>query len=169
LAAAIIRHRVSVVAGDDVEGFNPTHDVCRLVVDAAVRLARMASPSAIANLAFVLMESPGPSNHTGGPTSTLVLDDAALARKLTEALRYPEVASEVTNARSRWGDDAFRIEAFRHVTDGEIWTPGDERPFYERYGATRVEAGAYAEVIRYDQHIRPVADALSSRILRQAS
>jgi len=28
------------VAGDAREGFNPTHDVCRMIIDAAVRRAR---------------------------------------------------------------------------------------------------------------------------------
>jgi len=160
---------VTVVAGDDAEGYNPTHDVCRMVVDAAVALARCSQPEPIANLAFMLMDRPG---HVGPGHATRVqvaLDAAALERKIAAALRYPEMAGEVAYARKTWGDDAFRIEAFRRVSTGELWAPGDAPPFYEQYGRQQVEAGKYAEVIRYDEHIRPLASALTARALRQAS
>jgi hypothetical protein len=32
LAAALVHDKVELVAGDAVEGFNPSHDVCRYVV-----------------------------------------------------------------------------------------------------------------------------------------
>jgi hypothetical protein len=70
----------------------------------------------------------------------------------------------VARARARFGDDAVRTEAFRHVGPGDRWNPGAEPPYYERYGAERVQAGAYAKVIRYDAHIVPLADALAARI-----
>ena len=39
LAASLVQDQAEVVAGDAVEGFNPSHDVCRYVTNAAVRLA----------------------------------------------------------------------------------------------------------------------------------
>lgn len=170
IARVIIRDQIDVVAGDDAEGFNPTHDLCRLVVDAAVRLARRATGRPIANLAFALMEAPGaaPSND-GRPASTLILDDAALSRKLAAATAYAEMAGEVAAARARWTDEAFRVETFRHVGEGECWAPGDQPPFYERYGAERVRDGMYTEVIEYDRHMRPIISALAASQLRQAS
>ena len=35
-ACAFEKAGVNYVAGDAVEGFNPAHDVCRLIVDGAV-------------------------------------------------------------------------------------------------------------------------------------
>lgn len=169
LAAAIVQHRVTIVAGDDAEGYNPTHDVCRMVIDAAVALARSPVREPIANLAFALMDRPGQVGPGHGRRSQILLDDAALERKIAAALRYPEMAGEVAYARETWGDEAFRVEAFRRVSAGELWAPGDAPPFYEQYGREQVQAGKYAEVIRYDEHIRPLADALSARSLRQAS
>jgi hypothetical protein len=169
LAGAIVQHRVTVVAGDDAEGYNPTHDVCRLIIDAAVALARWSQPEPISNLAFMLMDRPGQVGHGPAPRAQVVLDAAALERKMAAALRYPEMAGEVAYARKTWGDEAFRVEAFRRVSDGELWAPGDAPPFYEQYGRQQVQAGKYAEVIRYDEHIRPLAHALSARALRQAS
>jgi hypothetical protein len=169
LAAAIVHHHVTVVVGDDAEGYNPTHDVCRMIIDAAVALARVPLREPIANLAFMLMDRPGLVGRGHAARSQVVLDDAALERKIAAALRYPEMAGEVAQARKTWGDEAFRVEAFRRVSDGELWAPEDAPPFYEQYGRQQVRAGKYAEVIRYDQHIRPLADALSARALRQAS
>lgn len=170
IAAAIVEHHIAIVTGDDAEGFNPTHDVCRLLIDAAVWRARALSGRPVANTAFVLMDGPEPTEWPGGTTSTiLTLSDGALERKIGAALAYPEMAGEVSAARGRWGDEAFRIETFRHVREGEVWAPGDEAPYYERYGRKRVEDGAYTEVIGYDEHIRPLADLLHARSLREAS
>jgi hypothetical protein len=170
IADAIVTHEIQVVAGDDAEGFNPTHDVCRLVVDAAVRMARSRSTRSITNLAFALMET----TDTAPPredvwSSTIVLSDDALERKLLAALGYPEMAAEVAAARARWHDEAFRFETFRHVAAGELWAPAHGQPFYEQYGAERVRDGAYPEVILYDRHLVPVVDALAASALRQAS
>jgi hypothetical protein len=41
-------------------------------------------------------------------------------------------------------------------------------PFYELHGEKRVAAGLYDEVIRYHEHIAPLADALRSHVERSA-
>ena len=170
IADAIVTHDIQLVVGDDAEGFNPTHDVCRLVVDTAVRMARHRSAPAITNLAFALMETPDPSPRREDVwSSTIELSDAALQRKLQAALDYPEMAAEVAAARARWHDEAFRFETFRHVGADEVWAPAEGRPYYEQYGAERVRDGAYPEVIEYDRHMLPVVDALAASALRQAS
>lgn len=166
LAEIIRRHHIRLVTGDDAEGYNPAHDVCRLIVNAAVRLASM--PTAVANLGFALMAHPkavAAVQHNG--VSRMFLDDAALSRKMTAALLYPEMAEEVDAARRAWGDEAFRVETFRHVPADDVWRPGAEPPFYEQHGARRVDDGLYDEVIRYDRHVRPLAVALSGRTTPQ--
>ena len=41
------------------------------------------------------------------------------------------------------------------------WIPEPgEPPFYERHGEERVRAGHYREVIRYEAHLRPLAEEL---------
>jgi len=161
LAEIIVRHRIRVIVADDAEGYNPTHDVCRVLVNTAVH---MAAPGAgITNLAFALMLHPtaiAGTRHEG--ISRMFLDDGALERKLMAARLYPEMAGEVDAARRAWGDDAFRVETFRHVPFDDAWKPGDEPPFYEQHGARRVDDGRYDEVIRYERHMRPLADALAA-------
>src|SRR5262245_13675890 len=167
LADVMCRYQIGVVAGDDAEGFNPTHDVCRLIIDAAVGVAHTRRRFVV-NTAFALMDAPRRSTRDNGEApSILTLTDAALDRKLRAALGYPEMAAEVAAARARLGDDAFRIEVFRHVRAGEVWAPGDVPPDYERYGHKRVEEGVYSEVICYEQHMRPLADLLHARSMRE--
>lgn len=166
LAATISHHRIRLLAGDDAEGYNPTHDVCRLLVNAAAHVA--STPTGLVNLAFSLMTHPNAiatARHNG--VSRMFLDDFALARKMTAALLYPEMADEVAAARRAWGDDAFRVETFRHVPADDRWRPGADAPFYEQHGARRVDDGFYGEVIRYDRHIRPLADVLATRVAHQ--
>lgn len=170
LSDVIAANKIAVVVGDDAEGYNPTHDVCRMLIDAAVELAQPSLESPVANLAFALMDRPDGIPASGqSRSSQVVLGDQALERKIAAALNYAELADEVSHARSTWGDEAFRMETFRHVAPGELWAPVGAPPFYEDYGSGRVRDGAYREVIRYDQHIRPLADALAARALRRAS
>src|SRR5512147_1849395 len=39
IASDLVAHGITSVAGDGWEGYNPVHDVCRLVIDAAVAIA----------------------------------------------------------------------------------------------------------------------------------
>ena len=170
LSGLIIENQIALVVGDDAEGFNPTHDICRLIIDAAVRHARVRSGRPVLNVAFRLIDAPEQTKRaSNGGLTVFELSNAALERKMAAAFGYPEMAGEVAAARKRLGDDAFRIESFRHVRDGEIWAPAEEPPYYERYGQKRVDEGAYPEVIYYEQHIRPLADLLHARSLREAS
>ena len=150
---------VDYVVGDASEGYNPAHDVCRLVIDAAVRRARERSGRSIASYAFPLVGPPRPWTESGPDDVDLLLDDGALARKLEAARNYVALDAEVALALGQLGPEAFRCEAFAHVADGGT-VAGDEQPFYERYGEQRVSEGAYARVIRLREHVLPIAEAL---------
>src|SRR2546428_12628279 len=43
LAEAFIQAEVQYVAGDATEGYNPAHDICRLLIDTAVEMAKWRS------------------------------------------------------------------------------------------------------------------------------
>jgi len=38
--------------------------------------------------------------------------------------------------------------------------PGNDPPFYEQHGERQVAAGHYTQVLRFRDHVRPVAAAL---------
>lgn len=182
LAEALVRERIDYVVGDSVEGYNPVHDACRLVINAAVELANRGG-GRVENFDFALI-----GRQDAYPAELheealwLRLDDEAFERKLSAMRAYPELAEEVhagldgarLNILRTYGDlfedlkpvlkglseEAFRIECLRPVGRANDDPDFSKRtPFYERYAEKLVEQGLYDSVIRYRDHIRPLADA----------
>jgi hypothetical protein len=152
------------VVADAVEGYNPSHDVCRLVVNAALRRAMRATGRPIAAYDFLLVGAPGACPEQLRQRALwFSLDDDQLDRKLAAARGYPELAGEVEQALARHGPAPFRTECLRPVDLSEPygWT-ADEAPYYETYGEKRVAEGAYRRVLRFREHVRPLAEALWS-------
>lgn len=161
LASAFVAERTAYVVADAAEGYNPTHDICRHLVDAAIAMAR-TTPADIASFEFDLIGRPDTGNERGHRPSVLLdLDDGALERKLQAAREYPEMAGEVDSALNRFGAAAFRRECFRAVTPEDHWRePAELPPYYERHGERRVAERVYRRVIRYHDHVRPLRDTL---------
>src|SRR5882724_6227251 len=86
LCEAFVAERIDYVAGDAFEGYNPMHDVCRLVVNAAVIAARRARGHRVGNFEFSLINQPG-CCHEPRPANGIrrLLDEAAFARKMAAA------------------------------------------------------------------------------------
>src|SRR4051794_12429101 len=109
LAAALIRDDVQCVVGDAEEGYNPTHDTCRLIINAATKLIERKTNRQIPNYDFTLIGPPGRRQDelTAGAL-LLNLDDAAFARKLSAARNYPALQAEVEAALQGAGHEPFR-------------------------------------------------------------
>jgi hypothetical protein len=156
------------VAGDAAEGLESTHDVCRMLIDAAVAMASTRGNRRIANHDFLLMGRPDecPADREGAAVR-LRLDDAAFARKLKAADDYRELAEEVGAAAAQIGLEPFRHEILRPVSaaaqrasEVRYAAGGDERAPYEVVGEQQVAAGHFQSVIRYAEHIAPLGEAL---------
>jgi hypothetical protein len=164
LAEELHREDVEVVAGDAIEGFNPGHDVSRLLLNAAVA-SLCAGRRSIDNRDFPL--DAAPDDLTGEARASAIrirLDPAALARKLAAARSYPGLEDEVARALALHGPEAFATEWLRQVRYGlEIDGVVPDPPFYELHGERRVAAGTYQEVLRYRTHVAPLAECLRSR------
>lgn len=166
LADAFVMHGIATVAGDAAEGFNPTHDLCRGLVNAAVAIARAKSRRAIANYEFDLTEweCGGTASHDARCVHTSLTDDI-FRSKLAAARSYDELRGEVDQALAWHGEDYFRLECIRPA--GDIAEPGTP-PYYETIGAERVQRGVYHAVLRYADHVRPVLEGLRAHAERQA-
>lgn len=159
LAAELAAENVGTVAGDMLEGFNVTHDLCRMIINAAVEKLR-ARGRVVLNLEFPLEAI----LREGESENCLVvrLDDETFARKRHAALvAYPELAGEVDRLISKFGEDAFRVEILHSasVPAGLTWDLPDP-PFYETYGRRQVASGHYQRLITYRDHIQPLALAI---------
>jgi hypothetical protein len=161
IAEALIEQGVEMVAADAIEGFNPCHDICRLLTDAAVLLARRRTGRAIASYEFLLEGRPDACLGNGSGSLRLELEDGALERKLAAARSYPEMASEVERAVERHGAEAFRVECLRPADpEADVEALIEEPPYYESYGERQVAAGRYSRVLRFREHFLPLARAL---------
>ncbi len=162
LAEALVRDAVDYVVGDAVEGYNPIHDLCRCVINAAVELANRIKTTRIANFDFLVVGLPDSrSDELRTGNIWLRLDEVALERKLAAAKSYLELRDDVSKMTGEAGSAAFQVETLRPVisavrADDSVQEP----PFYERYGEQQVAEGYYRRVIRYREHILPLADAL---------
>jgi hypothetical protein len=163
LASVLVAKGIDCVAGDAHEGYNPTHDLCRAIVNRAVRAA--SAHQAIDNYEFGLAGSPIP-DAPGADWLRLDLDEGELARKLEVSRGYAAAVggtllSEVDDLIARCGEAAF---AHEYLVPVDAWAAREpiapERPFYETYGERQVAAGHYAFVIRQDDHMTPIARAL---------
>jgi len=189
LAAAILHGQVDCIAGDAEEGYNPGHDTCRLIINAAVKLVKRKSSKLIRNYDFTLVAPPDQCPENLRDHSLwLNLDDEAFARKLSAARNYPELQAEVETALNGAGNvtltdysklaegshtitsvtDAsrFRIECLRPVNSHSLTMRSleDDPPYYEQYGEKQVKSGYYRQVLRYREHMLPLARALDSYV-----
>ena len=184
LADALQTTGVEYVVGDSIEGYNPTHDVCRMLINTAVTLVNQRGEKQIQNFDFPIIGRSLP-----GESVTLKLDGPGFHRKMEVMRSYPELADEVSVGldgailkklnhlgdfgreikgliQSRGGADFFREESFRPVSIDESTglMPNLQietaKPYYERYAEILVAAGHYQQVIRYVDHLYPVAEAL---------
>ena len=189
--AEMISDGVEWVVGDATEGYNSTHDVCRLLINAAIEMAKSSSDHQIKNFDFPVVSRPDtcpPSLRANAVW--LHLDDTLFEHKLQAARAYyPELVAEVDAALHGRGNsplrsyleineqvdamtertalDIFRVECLRPVHNGAaVEQTMPEQPFYEIHSEKQVAAGYYQRVIRYHEHIRPLAHALWKHVQR---
>lgn len=152
LSESFDAHGITAVLTDAAEGYNPVHDVCRSIAEAAVRLC---APRAPRLFEFDLVGHP----DGNGIGIRLRLDDGAFARKLDATHRYTALIAEAGAAFERHGIDAFRTEFLRRA-DETVLLPHDYIPHYEQVGLERVRQGRYGSALRYRDHVRPVLTLL---------
>jgi hypothetical protein len=152
LSRSFDEHGVTAVLTDAAEGYNPVHDLCRVIAETAARLCRVRTP-----LLFEVDLVGHPDGN--GPGIRLHLDDEAFVRKLNAVNRYAALTTEAAAAFDRHGADAFRVEFLRQSAT-DVLPSKDHVPYYEVVGQERVREGRYASVLRYSTHVRPVLAAL---------
>jgi hypothetical protein len=159
LASALLQAGVTYVVGDAAEGVNPGHDVCRLVLNAALLRIEQTTGRRLKNLEYPVEGPPDecPAEDRADAIF-LTLDDEAFARKMEAVRAYPEMAREMERVLKIYTTDVFRIECLRPVRYGLDVGHRFQHPcVYERYGEKQVAAGIYREVLRFHEHVAPLA------------
>lgn len=160
LAEEWIENDIETVAGDMMEGFSPTHDLCRVMINAACQRVERRTGRHLLNLEFPLERIAPPGDLR--EAVVVRMNEEQFARKHRAATTaYPALASEVERLISQYGEAAFKVETLIPAdrAAGLTWD-APEPPFYETYGRRQIALGHYRDLITHAEHIRPLAKAL---------
>jgi hypothetical protein len=149
------------IYGDALEGFNPTHDICRYIINGIVAELEKSNPSkSILNYDFVLDKAPDiVSQKEQEHNLSFELSPLELEMKIKAGLNYPELKTEIEMAIERFGVSSFSWESYCRITDlNQIINWKNSLPYYEEIGRQRVASGAYKTCIEFEKHIRPIAE-----------
>jgi hypothetical protein len=161
LARQLHEQEVEYVAGDAIEGYNPAHDLCRLIINSAMIILKYRRRTVLDNFDFLLSGRPDACMADSRSRAiTLRLNDQEFERKLKAARSYPELQEQIDSTLNLYGVEAFRTECLRPVESTNCCYHLRETPFYESYGEKQVTAGFYSDVIRHREHMIPLAEAL---------
>ncbi|MFA5982977.1 MAG: hypothetical protein WC782_03085 [Methylococcaceae bacterium] len=165
IAQLIIDYQADMVIGDAIEGYNPVHDLCRLVIDKAVSIANQSRKLTLNNYSFPLVGHPSPDQLTKSQM-VLTLTSAQLAQKIQLSQHYAKnsgdtLSSEVTHTIKQFGESAFATEVLSCL-DSQLALANfiDSPPFYDKYGQQQVKAGHYQEAINFKDHLLPLSKQL---------
>ena len=164
LSEALVRKHIAYVVGDAIEGYNPAHDVCRLIINAAVKKARRTGHR-VENFDILLAgKAADCPSETLADAISIEVDDEMLSRKLQAARDYSELAVDVHRILDEEGIDSLKTECLRRVKEDSGDGQFKEPPYYEIYGEKQVAAGYYQQVIRYREHVLPIAQVLRQSV-----
>lgn len=153
---------VDTVVADEAEGYNPTHDLCRVLANRlANRLARAGRP--VLNLELPLVGHPCDPQRHADVRVQLQLTPAQTTWKLDQMRDYarrcsPILEAEVQKMIDDFGAQAFATECLYDAarTPYEDGQCPAETPHFERVGEARHAAGVYRDVIRSSHLLRCV-------------
>jgi hypothetical protein len=160
LTRELVREEIEYVVGDATEGYNPAHDICRYMINAAVEAANRQRGQPLLNFEVFLTRQSDNHSETIAGDMCLHLDEDSLSKKLEAARAYPEIASDVDRILNQEGLQAIQTESFRSARHYLTYDGATETPGYELHGEKQVAAGYYEQVLRYREHVLPLAEAL---------
>jgi hypothetical protein len=160
LANDLERDQPSIIVSDSAEGYNPVHDLCRLVAGAAIAMAGVSTRL----YEYAVVNHP---QSFDAAAIVVELDDVEYAAKMARARRQAGNLTDIEDLLIKHGADAYRRESLRPVLD---WAAIDDGapPVYERYGEERVAAHRYTNVIRRHEHMLPLRDALCAEVEKRS-
>ncbi|MFP8778241.1 hypothetical protein [Hydrogenophaga sp. RWCD_12] len=154
LTEAAMDAGIDTVVADEAEGYNPSHDLCRVLANRLVSRLREAGRS-VRNLEIPLVGHPCDPAREGQVEIEVRLTEAELQQKLEQVLDYarrcsPVLLGEVQTMFDTFGTQAFGRECLYPAArtpyeDGRL---PDTMPHFERVGEERKVAGIYKDVIR---------------------
>ena len=156
-AMQLVDHRVDYVVADAAEGYNPVHDLSRVLSGVACDLARRTGLE-ITQYEFAIAD-PVP-RHVGSAEIRCQLSEEQLQKKIAAARNYSPLRAEI-DQQLTVRQEALGLEVLRPIADWRAPPSCALPPRYEAFGEQRVRKGCYDTVIRYGQHMAPLQQQLS--------
>lgn len=166
LTQAAMQEGVDVVVSDQAEGYNPTHDLCRVLANCLVQRMGQAGRQ-VRNLEIPLVGHPCDPAQDGQAEIKITLSASELHQKLTAMHDYarrcsPVLEQELQTMLDSYGQQAFATECLytarrTSYEDGKV---PDVMPSFERIGEERRRAGIYKHVIQA-QHLKQLVQAFA--------
>ncbi|QIL81309.1 hypothetical protein G7047_16355 [Diaphorobacter sp. HDW4A] len=156
------------VVADQAEGYNPSHDLCRVMANCLVRALRQSGRS-IRSLEFPLIGHSCDPARQHEVEEEVTLTGAELAHKLSIMHLYASSTSktlerELQTMLETFGEASFAREclypAARTPYESNELPPN--MPEFERIGEERFKAGIYRNVIR-TKHLRQLAQDMLNK------
>ena len=166
ILADLEEHHIEALAGDAIEGYNPTHDICRYIINSLADILEARSGKPVPNHEFLLDSLP--TAEEAAACDIITLDEDAYLRKYKAAETYTELAGEFQRAVNKYGTAPFRKEYLKPVSKPYVFTTWDQIPYYEQYAAQRKAQGVYNEVISFRQHVMPLIARLDQYVQRHS-
>lgn len=165
LTRGALAEGIDTVVADEAEGYNPSHDLCRVLANRLVGRLREAGRS-VRSLEIPLVGHPCDPAREAQVEIDVRLNDAELRQKLDDVLDYARRCSPVLLGEVQTMFDTFGTQAFaRECLYPAARTPYEDgqepatMPHFERVGEERQAAGIYKNVIRARHLLRMVTDA----------
>jgi len=121
LAHSLVHAQIEYVVGDAAEGYSSAHDICRMLINAAVDIAKHKHDHEIQNFDFLVVGPPEEySMRVNSEAIWVHLDDVMFARKITAAHGYsPKLAADIETTLK--GDKFQGIKRFSEpMIAGEV-------------------------------------------------
>jgi hypothetical protein len=159
LADCFRRKEIDYVVGDALEGYNPAHDLCRYLTNAAI-MSLPQDGKRPENYDVLIGNRNGAGTELNGRRGfSFELEPGPLAEKLQMAQTYTELMTDVQRVLTDEGIESVKTEQLRYLSDFTFGS-SSETPHYEVYGRQQVASGHYRELLTYRDHLRPIAEAL---------
>ncbi|MCE9534589.1 MAG: hypothetical protein K8T89_26235 [Planctomycetes bacterium] len=147
LADVFLNESIELVAGDAAEGIDPSHDLCRLLIDAAVALAAQIKPT-LRNFEIPLF-----GTRTGLASDLRQrVEGEAWCRKFASCRSYAEPIEEIQHWLGTDGIEVLREERLRLAVPWSIQNRNDVR--YTRSNRGRIPT------VQFQNHFLPVAGSM---------
>ncbi|HBN77693.1 MAG TPA: hypothetical protein DD473_18155 [Planctomycetaceae bacterium] len=163
----LIENEIDLVVGDAVEGYNPSHDLCRCLIDRSLVELQKAAGRRPLNYEFPLVALPSIwSDHPEAYCYRLNGNDQEW--KLDQIKSYAktvggQLLDEVEDSLAKFGNEVLAEEWFTPATSALDLSHFEQKiPFYERHGEQQVSAGHYKNTIRFREHMLPLINAMGA-------